>query len=149
MRIATYTRISTDEDHQPVGDGAFRHGLAAGRMMVQMLGVFVEFERATIVERVIAGMERKAARGEWAAGRVPYGCRRDERLQFLTPDAAELPVVRIIFERYADRLEGSQSIARWLTGWIGEASGRRRARRGSAARGRTGSGRVGRRSARR
>lgn len=36
---------------------------SAGRMMVQMLGVFAEFERATIVERVIAGMERKAARG--------------------------------------------------------------------------------------
>jgi site-specific DNA recombinase len=28
----------------------------AGRMMVQMLGVFAEFERATIVDRVIAGM---------------------------------------------------------------------------------------------
>ncbi|MDA8313180.1 MAG: recombinase family protein [Actinomycetota bacterium] len=36
---------------------------AAGRMMVQMLGVFAEFERATIVDRVIAGMERKAALG--------------------------------------------------------------------------------------
>jgi len=32
--------------------------------MVQMLGVFAEFERATMVDRVIAGMERKAARGE-------------------------------------------------------------------------------------
>ncbi|MGA2306763.1 MAG: recombinase family protein, partial [Acidimicrobiales bacterium] len=31
---------------------------AAGRMMVQMLGVFAEFERATIIDRVIAGMER-------------------------------------------------------------------------------------------
>lgn len=86
----------------------------AGRMMVQMLGVFAEFERATIVERVIAGMERKAARGEWAAGQVPYGYRRDERLQFLVPEPVEVPVVRIIFERYADRLEGAQSIARWL-----------------------------------
>src|SRR5690348_6853379 len=28
---------------------------SAGRMMVQMLAVFAEFERATIVERVIAG----------------------------------------------------------------------------------------------
>lgn len=83
-------------------------------MMVQMLGVFAEFERATIVERVIAGMERKAARGEWAAGQVPYGYRRDQRHQFLVPDPAEVPVVRIIFERYADRMEGAQTIARWL-----------------------------------
>jgi len=34
-------------------------------MMVQTLGVFAEFERATPVDRVIAEMERKAARGEW------------------------------------------------------------------------------------
>ena len=33
-------------------------------MMVQMLGVFAEFERATIIDRVIAGIDRKAARGE-------------------------------------------------------------------------------------
>lgn len=31
----------------------------AGRMMVQMLGVFAEFERATIIDRVVAGMERR------------------------------------------------------------------------------------------
>jgi site-specific DNA recombinase len=86
----------------------------AGRMMVQMLGVFAEFERATIVERVIAGMERKAARGEWTAGQVPYGYTKHPRLHFLVPDPAEIPVVRIIFERYADRLEGAQTIARWL-----------------------------------
>jgi site-specific DNA recombinase len=35
----------------------------AGRMMVQMLGVFAEFERATLIERVVAGMEKKAAKG--------------------------------------------------------------------------------------
>jgi site-specific DNA recombinase len=45
---------------------------SAGRMMVQTLGVFAEFERATIVERVIAGMERKAARGEWIGGTIPF-----------------------------------------------------------------------------
>jgi DNA invertase Pin-like site-specific DNA recombinase len=34
-----------------------------GRMLVQMLGVFAEFERETIIDRVINGMERKAAKG--------------------------------------------------------------------------------------
>lgn len=34
----------------------------AGRMVVQVLGVFAEFERATIIDRIVAGMERKAAR---------------------------------------------------------------------------------------
>jgi len=48
---------------------------AAGRMMVQMLGVFAEFERATIIDRVIAGMERKAAQGGWCGGHEPVGYR--------------------------------------------------------------------------
>jgi site-specific DNA recombinase len=43
---------------------------AAGRMMVQMLGVFAEFERATIIDRVIAGMERKAPKVAGAAGAI-------------------------------------------------------------------------------
>jgi site-specific DNA recombinase len=38
-----------------------------------MLGVFAEFERATIVDRVIVGMEPKAARGGWCEGSRPFG----------------------------------------------------------------------------
>jgi DNA invertase Pin-like site-specific DNA recombinase len=41
---------------------------AAGRMMVQMLGVIAEFERATIVERTVMGLAKKAAKGEWTGG---------------------------------------------------------------------------------
>ncbi len=33
-----------------------------------MLGVFAEFERETIIDRVINGMERKAAKGLWTGG---------------------------------------------------------------------------------
>lgn len=39
-----------------------------GRMLVQMLGMFAQFERDTIIDRVIGGMERKAAKGKWKAG---------------------------------------------------------------------------------
>jgi hypothetical protein len=55
----------------------------AGRMMVQMLGIFAEFERATIVDRVIAGMERKAARGGWCGGSRPFGYLPDPATGFL------------------------------------------------------------------
>lgn len=41
--------------------------------MVQMLAMFGEFERATIIDRVINGMERQAARGEWPGGYRPHG----------------------------------------------------------------------------
>jgi site-specific DNA recombinase len=88
---------------------------SAGRMMVQMLGVFAEFERATIVERVIAGMERKAARGEWTGGSLPFGYRIDAERRYLEPDETGAPLVREIFERYAERLEGSAALAKWLS----------------------------------
>ncbi len=88
---------------------------APGRMMVQMLGVFAEFERATIIDRVIAGMERKASRGEWTGGSVPYGYRLDAERRHLHPDPAETPLIEEVFDRYTRRLEGATTIARWLT----------------------------------
>ena len=44
----------------------------AGKAMFQMLGVFAEFERAMIVERVRAGVSRKRAEqgGRWGRGRI-------------------------------------------------------------------------------
>src|SRR5207244_2843000 len=70
---------------------------AAGRMMVQMLGVFAEFERATIVDRVVSGMERKAARGEWTAGKLPFGYRLDAERRYLEPYPAEAGIVAEVF----------------------------------------------------
>jgi hypothetical protein len=96
--------------------------------MVQMLGVFAEFERATIIDRVIAGMERKAARGGWTGGPVPYGYRfvprrlasSDGQAQVLTSDFLEVdpdrsPIVQVIFDLYANKQLGSRAIANGLT----------------------------------
>jgi site-specific DNA recombinase len=41
----------------------FDTGSAAGRMMLHMLAVFVDFEHSTIVDRVSAGIERRAEEG--------------------------------------------------------------------------------------
>lgn len=199
MRVATYTRISTDEDHQPfslasqaerleayaksqdgwrivrsfsdqasgatldrlglqqaLGEGAagvyelllvwrvdrlsrsvrqlaqlveeldkIRVGLRsatepfdtsspAGTMMLQMLGVFAEFERATIVERITAGMERAASQGRWIVGKVPFGYLRDKETKLIhsQPDQAE--VVRRIFDLYTERRMGAEAIAKVL-----------------------------------
>jgi DNA invertase Pin-like site-specific DNA recombinase len=49
----------------------FDTGSASGRMMLQMLGVFAEFEHATIVDRITAGIERRAKEGRWYSGRPP------------------------------------------------------------------------------
>jgi site-specific DNA recombinase len=85
----------------------------AGRLMVQMLGVIAEFERATIIERVIAGMEKKAAKGGWN-GSAPYGYDYDDATAALVPNEAETPIVGRIFEHYVHQLWGSTQIARWL-----------------------------------
>jgi site-specific DNA recombinase len=87
-------------------------------MMVQMLGVIAEFERATIIDRVVAGMERKATRGGWVAGSHPYGytAERDGHAKtgFLIPDPAKAPLVPLIFDLYVRKRMGSRAIAVWL-----------------------------------
>jgi site-specific DNA recombinase len=84
----------------------FDTGSAAGRMMLQMLGVFAEFEHATIVDRVTSGIERRAREGRWAGGRIPFGYARDEEKQ-LVPDERAAPIVRRIFEWYAAGRRGA------------------------------------------
>ncbi len=86
----------------------------AGRMMVQMLGVFAEFERATLIERVVAGMEKKAAKGGWNGGTRPFGYDYDRTTGYLVVNDTESPIARKIFELYVSGLWGSASIARWL-----------------------------------
>ena len=78
----------------------FDTGSAAGRMMLQMLGVFAEFEHATIVDRVSAGIERRAKEGRWYAGRPPFGYAfsrlrtpPDRRPRHSTCRSADLPAL--------------------------------------------------------
>ncbi|MHB1510390.1 MAG: recombinase family protein [Acidimicrobiales bacterium] len=86
----------------------------AGRMMVQMLGVFAEFERATIIDRVIAGMERKASQGGWCGGHEPFGYRAVKGEGRLDADEAESPLIPVIFDLYANKRLGSHAVANWL-----------------------------------
>ena len=91
----------------------FDTGSAAGRVMLQMLGVFAEFEHATIVDRVTAGIERRAKQGYWPNGRVPYGYRRNDGKE-LVEEEREAPIVRRIFDLYTAGRHGAVSIARLL-----------------------------------
>ncbi len=92
----------------------FDTGSPAGRMMVQMLGVFAEFERATIIDRVIAGMERKAARGGWLGGTTPFGYQRSQETDALEPHDSDAPLVPVIFDLYMNKRLGCRAIANWL-----------------------------------
>lgn len=83
-------------------------------MMLQMLGVFAEFERTTIVERVVAGMERAASQGRWVMGKVPYGYVRERDSKLIVPEPVQAVVVRRIFELYVSGRKGIKSIANIL-----------------------------------
>jgi site-specific DNA recombinase len=87
---------------------------AAGRMMVQMLGVFAEFERATIVDRVVAGMERKAQRGGWNGGSIPFGYAYEPSTGQLVVRDDEAPLIPMIFQQYARARFGAHAISNWL-----------------------------------
>ena len=86
----------------------------AGRMMVQMLAVFAEFERAMIIDRVINGMERKAAKGRWTLGIAPYGYTIDPDDHVLVRHGDEAAIVVEIFRLYTYRRVGTRVIANRL-----------------------------------
>src|SRR4051794_19976329 len=87
-----------------------------GRMLVQILGVFAEFERETIIDRGINGMERKAAKGLWTGGARPLGYTIDRRLDKLVPNPAEATTVHKIFDLYTTDRLGTKTIAERLNG---------------------------------
>ena len=89
----------------------FDTSTAAGRMMMQMLGVFAEFEREMIVERTRLGLARKAARGQWTGGTPPFGYRYDAESQVLLPVTTQAALVQRIFSLYVDRRLGSAAIS--------------------------------------
>lgn len=80
--------VATLGDLQAAGVDLFLHRQAidtttpSGKAMYQMLGVFAEFERSMIQERVKAGLERAKAKGV-RLGRPPLPGRRREEIMRL------------------------------------------------------------------
>jgi site-specific DNA recombinase len=90
----------------------FDTGSPVGRMMLQMLGVFAEFEHATIVDRITAGIERRAKEGRWYSGRPPFGYSLCDGQ--LVPDLITAPIVRRIYRLYTEDRLGTIAIAQQL-----------------------------------
>ena len=76
------------DDLRQHGVGIYLHqqqvdtSTAAGRAFLQMAGVFAEFERAIIVERINAGLTRARAQGK-QLGRPPVSGRVERRISQL------------------------------------------------------------------
>ncbi len=86
-----------------------------GRMLLQLLGIFAEFERSMLIDRITAGFERKAARGEWLGGRGPYGYDLDKNTKTLVVNHDEAAVVQAVFAKYVTERHGGIAIANWLS----------------------------------
>ena len=102
------------------GVGLFLHqqGLdtttPAGKAMFQMMGVFAEFERAMIQERVRAGLARARSEGK-RLGRPPIAPALEKRIReaLATPGR---PGIRVIAERFGVNPSTVQRISRPFDG---------------------------------
>lgn len=70
----------------------------SGKAMVQMLGVFAEFERGTISERVSLGLEQRARIGLYDAGGSPFGYIYDPNTKEYYINEEQAAIVREIFQ---------------------------------------------------
>jgi site-specific DNA recombinase len=76
---------------------------SSGRMMLNILMTFAQFEREVIAERVRDKMAATRKKGKWVGGTVPYGYRvADKKLEV---NEAEAIAVKNVFQ---DTLKYSQ-----------------------------------------
>jgi len=87
---------------------------AVGRMLIQMLGVFAQFEREILIDRVINAMERKAAKGEWCGGHPPHGYGFNSATKKLQIAQGEDLHVRDMFAVFNDLRLGTKDVAKEL-----------------------------------
>lgn len=88
---------------------------ASGRMFLKIIGIFAEFERENIIERVKLGNERKVKEGYTLGGRrVSYGYDRPKGQEIQTINKAEAIIVKDIYEMYVQQGMSISAIARVL-----------------------------------
>ena len=82
---------------------------ASGRMFIKIIGIFAEFERENLIERVSVALEKKVREGYTLGsfGMVPYGYTRAPGNREIAVNEEEAGVVRDIFDLY---LNGNMSL---------------------------------------
>jgi hypothetical protein len=81
-----------------------------GRLTLNVLLSFAQFEREVIGERIRDKVAASKARGMWMGGKVPLGC--DVRERKLVVNEAEAARVRRVFELFADTGSGVEAARR-------------------------------------
>jgi site-specific DNA recombinase len=85
-----------------------------GRFTLHIMGAVAQLERETIQARVTAAMRHIRAKGGWAGGRVPLGCRivGERGARRLEPDPVKAPAVVGAFQAYVDGISLAQLATR-------------------------------------
>jgi len=116
----------------------FNTTTSMGRLTLNMLLSFAQFEREIAGERIRDKIAASKAKGMWMGGNVPLGY--DVRERKLVMSEAEAPTVRMIFQRYAElgsvallkaELERAGIVSKRREGAGGELSGGTRFSRGA------------------
>jgi site-specific DNA recombinase len=81
-----------------------------GRLLMHLLGMFAEFERSTIIDRIQRGNAAKLRRGLPLSARVGYGLTVDDS-GIICSDPATIGVVKRIYREYGRRRTGFRAIA--------------------------------------
>lgn len=86
---------------------------ASGRMFIKIIGIFAEFERENIIERVTVALDKKAREGyiHSGYGLVPYGYNREIGNREITIDEEESRIVKEIFAMYLNQHKSFNAIA--------------------------------------
>lgn len=74
---------------------------SAGKMAIQMLGSYAEFERNRLTERIFPGMIEGVKKGHWQGARyVPYGFTHNKETKKLEVNPEEAAIVKEIYSMY-------------------------------------------------
>jgi site-specific DNA recombinase len=85
----------------------------SGRMFIKIIGIFAEFERENIVERVSIAFEKKVKEGYFLSmfNNLPYGYSRQIGQREITVSVEEARIVREIFDLYLRKHKTFTAIA--------------------------------------
>lgn len=76
---------------------------STGRMFIKIIGIFAEFERENIIERVKLGLERKVREGFTIASKnISYGYRKSKGKKIQEIDMKEAEIVNKIYDLFIE-----------------------------------------------
>jgi len=87
----------------------------SGRMFIKIIGIFAEFERENLIERISVALEKKVREGYTISGyKIPYGYSREKGSRELTISIEESKIVKEIFTMYVEKNIPMNRIAKML-----------------------------------